>query len=76
MAQSVAYAYESRPRQQQATSGRSTFKSYHQAIPQQVKEEKVLRLSGDEIAKVILVVIASSWVGWLLSALSPALGTF
>jgi hypothetical protein len=76
MMQQATYWYEPSENKNQATTGRRAATLVHDAAPQQVKEKSIRGLSEEGIAKLMLVVTASSWVGWLLSALWPVSGTF
>jgi hypothetical protein len=76
MMQHATYWYEPSEKQSQATTGRQAANLAYDIAPQQAKEKRILGLSEEEIAKIILVITASSWVGWLLSALWPVSATF
>jgi len=76
MMQHTTYWYESNENPNRATARRRAATLVNDVAPQQVQEKRILGLSEEAIAKAILVVTASSWVGWLLSALWPVSGTF
>jgi len=76
MMQHTTYWYEPSENQNQATTEKRAANCAYDIAPQQVKEKRILGLSQEAIAKLILVITGSIWVGWLLSALWPVSGTF
>jgi hypothetical protein len=76
MMQHPTYWYEPSENQNQTTIEKRTANLAHDVASEQMQEKRILGLSEEEIANILLVITASSWVGWLLAALWPVSGTF
>jgi hypothetical protein len=76
MMQHATYWDEASEEQNRAPARKRAATLVNDATPPQVKEKRILGLSEEAIAKLILVITGSTWIGWLLSALWPVSGTF